>query len=138
MLLLRVPVFIESPPSTPGAVLQDLAQAVSQQAQQLSALAQQLLHALLQQQHDGAATLAQQEQQQQRGQLYHDVAAASTVALLASLCDGHRMAVTSLLMATAPCSLPGKPSGFNTHDHCHITAAHARYAKKCMHAKMTI
>jgi hypothetical protein len=33
---------------------------------------------------------------------------ASTVALLASMCDRHRMAVTSLILATAPFSLPGE------------------------------
>lgn len=69
---------------------QELAQAVHKQAQHLAALSQQLLLGLLQ-------------QQQQQGK---DVPA-SSVALLASLCDRHRMAVTSLMMATAPFSLPG-------------------------------
>jgi hypothetical protein len=44
-------------------------------------------------------------QQQQQAAL-QDVAP-STVALLSSLCDRHRMAVTSAIMATSPFSLPG-------------------------------
>lgn len=76
--------------------LQELAHAVGQQSQQLAALAQQLLLGLL-----------QSQQQQQQQQLLQDVPA-STVALLASLCDRHRMAVSSLMMATAPFSLPGE------------------------------
>jgi hypothetical protein len=78
-------------------LLQDLAQAVDQQSQQLSALAQQLLLGLLQQQH----------QQQQQQVALQDVPP-STVALLSSLCDRHRVAVTSAIMATAPFSLPGE------------------------------
>jgi hypothetical protein len=78
--------------------LQELAHAVGQQSQQLAALAQQLLLGLL-----------QSQQQQQQQQLLQDVPA-STVALLASLCDRHRMAVSSLMMATAPFTLPGECS----------------------------
>lgn len=74
----------------PVFACQTLAHAVEQQSQQLSALAQQLLLGLLQ----------QQQQQQDVG--------ASTVALLSSMCERHRMAVTSLIMATAPFSLPGE------------------------------
>lgn len=73
---------------------------MDQQSQQLAALTQQLLMALLQAQQ-------QRQQQQQSKQQQQQGVPASTVALLASLCDRHRMAVTSLMMATAPFSLPG-------------------------------
>lgn len=62
--------------------------------------------ALLQQQQQHAATPAQQQPPQQQQQPLCAVPA-GLLALLASLCDRHRMAVTSLLMTTAPLSLPG-------------------------------
>jgi ElaB/YqjD/DUF883 family membrane-anchored ribosome-binding protein len=97
--------------------LQGLASAVKQQSQQLSSFAQQLLLGVVQQ-------AKQQQQQQQQQQLDAAAAAtplhskdswqvavpASTVALLAGLCSKHRTAVASILMATAPLSLPSKRS----------------------------
>jgi hypothetical protein len=84
--------------------LQELADAVGRQSQQLAELAQQLLLGLL------------QSQKQKQQQLTQDVPA-STVALLASLCDRHRMAVSSLMMATAPFTLPGECSAIQLPRH---------------------
>jgi hypothetical protein len=99
-------------------IMQGLAAAVRHQSQQLSAFAQQLLLGVVQQ-----AQKQQQQQQQQRSgpeaaaaavfvgdnSIWQDAVPASTVALLAGLCQKHRTAVASILMATAPLSLPSKP-----------------------------
>jgi hypothetical protein len=92
---------------------QGLAAAVRQQTQQLSSFAQQLLLGVVQQ--------AQQQQQQQQDpdaaaaavpghnkDSWQEAVPASTVALLAGLCLKHRTAVASILMATAPLSLPSE------------------------------
>lgn len=112
LLPARAPSTTRQPLLRPPAHTQDLAAAVGQQSQQLSLLAQQLLVCLLQQQRCAAPAEHQQQQQQRAWAVTPSGSVpASTVALLASLCHRHRTAVSSIMMATAPFSLPGWWSG---------------------------
>jgi hypothetical protein len=93
--------------------LQGLAAAVRQQSQQLAAFAQQLLlgvvHQAQQQQQSDPHAAAAAAASGGANASWQDAVPASTVALLAGLCQKHRTAVASILMATAPLSLPSEP-----------------------------
>eukprot|EP00878_Enallax_costatus_P023089 GHUV01024549.1.p1 GENE.GHUV01024549.1~~GHUV01024549.1.p1 ORF type:complete len:253 (+),score=76.83 GHUV01024549.1:193-951(+) len=80
--------------------LQELAGAVQQQSEQLSAVAQQLLLTVVQKH--------KQQQQHQPELQQDDGIPASTIALLAGLCHKYRTAAASIIMSTAPFSLPGE------------------------------